>query len=73
MYENQVNVEDLESHFGGFLGLFQTQSWEITFMTTPERKIVIPQIKKFYHTLDDGDGTYFDNVQLVHLVMEFVR
>lgn len=44
VYENHVDAKDLESHFGGFLGLVHTQSWEIAFMTTLEKKNALQQI-----------------------------
>lgn len=44
VFENQVDAKDLESHFGGFLWLIQTQSWEIAFMTTLEKKNTLQQI-----------------------------
>lgn len=104
VYENLVDVEDLENHFEGFQGLVQIQSWEVAFMSAPVKKIALPQIKKFYYILvkvndgyykakvkkkdfhlrsgniaqllgapNDGDKTYFDNVQLEHLLSEFMR
>lgn len=73
-------------------------------MTTLEKKIILPHIREFYHTLvkvnegyykakvngqvfylrsghiiqllgalNVGGKIYFDNVQLMHLVREFVR
>lgn len=51
VYENQIDVEDLDSMFGGFLGLVQTQGWEIGFMPSPEKKIALLQVREFYHTL----------------------
>lgn len=92
VYENQVNVEDLERHYGGLQTCWKRKVG--TLMSTSGNKIALPQIREFYHTLvkanegtiilrwigkcsilgkpncttlrssDDGDKTYFDNVQL---------
>lgn len=59
VYENQVDVEDLENHFGRFHVLMQTQSWEVAFMSTPMKKIALPQIKEFYFTLVKVNEGYY--------------
>lgn len=33
VFENHVDVEDLDNHFGGFQHLVQTQSWEIALVS----------------------------------------
>lgn len=58
VYENQVDIEDLESYFGGFQGLVQTQSWEITFMPT-QKKVTLLEIKEFYFTLIKMNKRYY--------------
>lgn len=59
VYENQVDVKNLESHFVGFQGLVQTQCWEIAFISTLEKKIAFPQIREFYHTLVKVNEWYY--------------
>lgn len=103
VYENYVDVENLDNHIGGSQGLVLTQSWENALMSALEKEAALSQIREVYHTLvkvnegyykekvnrqdfhltsrniaqllsvpDDGDETYFDNVQLEHLLIEFV-
>lgn len=54
-----MDVEDLENHFGEFLGLVQTQSWEIALMYALVKKIAFPQIKEFYFTLVKVNEQYY--------------
>lgn len=75
VYKNQVDVENLESHFGGFQGLVQTQSWKIAFMSTLDKKIALPKIREIYHTLVKvNEGYYKVNVngQAFHFRSEHI-
>lgn len=55
-----MDVEELESHFGGFQGMVQAQSWEIAFMSTPLKKITLPQTREFYHTRVKVNEEYYN-------------
>lgn len=39
VYENIINVEDLNELNAGFLELVQAQQWEVVLMTTQEIKV----------------------------------
>lgn len=104
VYTNQVDVEELESHFGDSKAWYEHKVRRLLSCQHRRKKITLPQIREFYHTmvkaneeyyntkvdrqtfhlrsgnipqllgvLNDRDKTYFDNVQLEHLVRDFVR
>lgn len=37
----------------------KSQSWEVAFMSTQVKKIALPQIKEFYHTLVKANEGYY--------------
>lgn len=40
VYENLIDVEDLNHHSDGFIELVQAQSWEVALMTAPKDKVL---------------------------------
>lgn len=76
MYEDHIDVDDLNNHFNGFHGFVDAQSWEIALMQALEKKVALPQIRKFYYTLTKMNEGYYKakvnrqefNLRLVHIV-----
>lgn len=52
IYENVVDVEDLNHQTPGFTEIVKAQGWKIAMMSTMKINIALPQIQEFYYTLD---------------------
>lgn len=59
VYENQADIENLNYHIEGFQRLVQTQGLEIALMLTLKKNVVLPQIRKFYHTFVKVNEDYY--------------
>lgn len=58
MYEYLTDVEDANNQIDDFLGLVQCQTWEMTLMSIPKKKIAFSAIREFYHTLVNMNEGY---------------
>lgn len=59
MYENLIDVPDLNEHHVGFQELIQAQKWVLALRTVPETNVMLPQIPQFYYTLDMVNEGYY--------------
>lgn len=60
IYENVVDVEDLNLHKPSFTKLVEAQRWKIVMMSTMEINIALPQVQEFYFTLDKDNSGYYN-------------